>query len=94
MTACWRKRSATIWTGSGNDRIYIDAGNDTIDGGNGSTGCGLVASCCTINLSKAGSQNTGYGSDTLSNIENIQGGSGHDVLAAMVCKHPERRGRP
>ena len=59
----------------------MDAGNDTIDGGAGTDWLWISGKAsATINLSKAGSQNTGYGSDTLSNIENIWGGSGHDVL--------------
>ena len=55
----------------------MDAGNDTIDGGAGTDWLWIMGKAsATINLSKAGSQNTGYGSDTLSNIENIWGGSG------------------
>ena len=51
------------------------------------TGCGLVARLLPINLSKAGSQNTGYGSDTLSNIENIQEVQGMMFERQWVCKH-------
>jgi len=67
--------------GDGDDRLSLDADNDTLDGGagsdwlvvNGSTGV-------TVNLSVTTAQATGYGNDTIRNIENVQGNSGQDRI--------------
>lgn len=65
----------------GNDRLSLDAGDDVMDGGagtdwvvvNGGTGA-------TIDLSRTTAQNTGYGNDTIRNVENAMGNSGADRL--------------
>ena len=84
----WRQWSANILKGgaghdylaggSGHDRIYMDAGNDTIDGGNGSDWVDY-GKAATINRGRIPEYWLWF--DTLSNIENIQGGSGRDVLS-------------
>jgi Ca2+-binding RTX toxin-like protein len=68
--------------GEGTDRIAMDLGNDLIDGGGtfwdelfveGST-------AVTIDLARTTAQVTGLGTDTILNIENVSGGSGHDQI--------------
>lgn len=66
--------------GEGNDMLRLDAGNDLLDGGNGSDwldASGTVAVRVDLGLTTA--QATGYGTDTLRNIEHFAGGSGNDV---------------
>ena len=80
----------TLTGGDGNDRVFGDAGRDTIylDNGrdiiNGGSGRDKVAvsgnSNATVNLSKAGNQNTGFGTDKFVSIEDIDGGGGNDKL--------------
>ena len=80
----------TLTGGNGNDRLFGDAGRDTIylDSGrdiiNGGSGRDKVAvsgnSKATVNLSKAGNQNTGFGTDKFVSIEDIDGGGGNDKL--------------
>ncbi|MFV0383069.1 calcium-binding protein [Paracoccus sp. (in: a-proteobacteria)] len=67
--------------GSGNDRLTLDAGDDTLSGGDGNdwvlaSGTARVK----INLNKTEMQDTGRGTDTLSEVENARGGSGNDRL--------------
>lgn len=68
--------------GSGNDRLQNDAGNDTLDGGAGiDTAIFTGSAAVTINLRLTTAQVTGYGTDTLRNIENLLTGSGNDALS-------------
>ena len=68
----------------GNDVLDGGGGNDLFDGGTGSdtadfSGYGINVS---VDLSLAGAQGTGagLGNDTFASIENVQGGSGSDLL--------------
>lgn len=77
---------------AGNDIIFGGAGNDTIDGGSGNDsltgGAGIdtasyasLTGAVAVSLAIAGAQNTGTGgTDTLTQIENLTGGSGNDTL--------------
>ncbi len=70
----------------GNDRLIGDAlvnGDDTIEGGAGIDRFGLpfnVTNPLTLDLGKTTSQETGYGKDTISAIENAEGTGADDVL--------------
>jgi hypothetical protein len=59
----------------GDDIIYGAAGNDTVDGGPGLDYFSFLSSPngITVNLTVTSPQNTGYGLDSLINIENIEG---------------------
>ena len=68
--------------GTGNDRLQNDAGNDTLDGGTGSDTVSFTGSVgITVNLALTTAQATGYGTDTLLNIENLLTGGGNDNLS-------------
>ncbi len=68
--------------GLGDDRLQNDAGNDTLDGGAGIDTAVFVGSAAvTVNLNLTTAQVTGYGTDTLRNIENLLTGSGNDDLS-------------
>lgn len=68
--------------GKGNDVLEGGLGNDVLDGGEGEDtirfGSGNAA--VTVDLTKDGQQNTGYGYDTIINVENVEGGSGADEI--------------
>jgi len=69
--------------GDGNDTLDGGAGNDTLDGGAGEDTANYNGtSAVWVDLRKNGeAQNTiGYGWDTLKDIENVNGGSGADVI--------------
>lgn len=67
---------------AGNDILLADAGDDVLIAGDGVdtadySGNGRAVS---VNLSTTAAQNTGYGMDSLSGIENLSGGAGNDRL--------------
>jgi Ca2+-binding RTX toxin-like protein len=67
--------------GAGNDLLTGGMGNDVMDGGVGSdrayfTGTGAA----TVNLSLTKAQITGYGADTIMNVEHVTSGTGSDQL--------------
>lgn len=65
----------------GDDRLDLDAGNDMLDGGTGSDWVEVTGTtAATIDLAKTAAQATGYGTDTISNVENASGSSGADKL--------------
>lgn len=67
--------------GAGDDRLQNDAGNDTLDGGTGSDTVFFTGNIgVTVSLALTTAQVTGYGTDTLFNIENLLTGSGNDDL--------------
>jgi Ca2+-binding RTX toxin-like protein len=80
---------------NGNDVLTAGAGNDRLIGGNGTdlmsgdagidtadyTGDGRAVN---VNLSSGAAQNTGYGLDTLSGIENLTAGAGNDRLVGST----------
>ncbi|WP_022685541.1 M10 family metallopeptidase C-terminal domain-containing protein [Sphingomonas phyllosphaerae] len=90
--ALWGNDQANRLAGdAGNDTLDGGAGDDTLDGGAGDDllrgGAGIDtaiyadAVAATVDLSLTGAQDTGYGRDTLSGIENVRGGRGNDVFA-------------
>ena len=69
--------------GAGNDLLFGETGNDNLDGGDGidTVSYAHATAGVTVNLGLLGAQNTlGAGTDTLSQIENLRGGSGADWL--------------
>ena len=74
--------------GSGNDVLTGDAGNNALEGGlgddvlNGGAGNDTVvfsgSAAATVDLSITTAQNTGFGNDTITNIENVRTGSSAD----------------
>ncbi|MGP3699846.1 nidogen-like domain-containing protein, partial [Rhodobacter sp. NSM] len=79
-----------LYGGAGSDQLFGEAGADRLNGGagndilNGGYGADwaefLTSSPVTVNLRLTGPQNTGDGRDRLISIENVESGSGHDVL--------------
>ena len=66
---------------NGNDTIEGGAGNDSMDGGSGTdTALFSGSTPVVVKLGATGGQNTGWGTDTLANIENIKSGRGSDKL--------------
>jgi Ca2+-binding RTX toxin-like protein len=71
----------TLSGGDGTDSLQGDAGNDRLDGGVGSdTAIYTGSTGATVNLGLTTAQVTGYGTDTLLNIENVFGTVGNDSL--------------
>ena len=71
-----------LFGGLGDDRLQNDAGNDTLDGGAGVDTLVFTGSAAvTVNLALTTAQDTGYGTDTLRNIEHLLTGSGNDDLS-------------
>lgn len=69
-----------IYGHSGNDRINGGRGDDTIDAGTG-TDTLVHTGGTSINVSLlVGTAENVFGTDTISNFENVQGGSGSDLL--------------
>jgi serralysin len=67
--------------GSGDDTLEGGFGNDTLEGGAGNNTARYSGStAATVDLSQLTAQNTGYGTDTLSDIRNLEGSSGADAL--------------
>jgi Ca2+-binding RTX toxin-like protein len=70
----------TLRGGDGDDRLSGDAGNDTLDGGAGIDTADYSASTAAVTVDLAAGSATGQGTDTLSSIEVVLGGTGGDVL--------------
>ncbi|MEY4984027.1 MAG: hypothetical protein RIR62_2293 [Pseudomonadota bacterium] len=71
-----------LYAEDGTDRLTLDAGNDLLDGGSGADWVVVNGGYgATVDLSRTTAQNTGYGNDTLRNIENAMGNAGADRLA-------------
>ncbi|THD84462.1 calcium-binding protein [Aliigemmobacter aestuarii] len=71
----------TLKGGAGNDRLQGDAGNDLMLGGTGKDWAVFTGSAAvTVNLGLTGAQNTGWGRDTIREIENVLSGAGRDTL--------------
>ncbi|KLK89841.1 hypothetical protein AA309_29080 [Microvirga vignae] len=68
--------------GAGNDTFEGGAGNDTLDGGEGDDTANYYGTAAVkVDLRLNGSQNTsGYGWDTLKDIENVNGSSNWDTI--------------
>ncbi|NJL41823.1 MAG: calcium-binding protein [Leptolyngbyaceae cyanobacterium SM1_4_3] len=73
----------TIITGEGNDFINAGQGNDSINGGGGKNFVSYADSPngVTVNLNAGFASNDGHGTtDTLTNIQNVEGSRHRDVL--------------
>ncbi|MBN2448010.1 MAG: hypothetical protein JXO22_14865 [Phycisphaerae bacterium] len=70
----------TISGGEGNDVLYGGTGNDVMDGGEGVDTANYYYSESGVNVNLADGTATGEGSDTLSNIENVQGSNYDDTI--------------
>ncbi|MCZ0963029.1 calcium-binding protein [Paracoccus benzoatiresistens] len=69
----------------GTDTLEGGLGNDTIDGGLGVDTIRFTASTAVlVNLSKAAAQNTGWGLDTIRNVENVVTGAGNDRITGSA----------
>lgn len=68
----------------GDDLLALDPGKDTIDGGDGFDVVGdfgdFPTAGVTIDLGKTGGQDTGFGTDTIVNVEGIWGSRKGDTL--------------
>ncbi len=68
-------------SGAGSDTLEGKGGDDYLNGGDDvDTALFLGSDAATVDLSELGAQDTGYGNDTLVNIENITSGTGNDNL--------------
>ena len=74
--------SDTFHGGTGNDTFIGSAGNDVLDGGEGTdtANYSAVTAAMTINLATGVASSTATGSDTLTSIEEVIGGSGDDTF--------------
>jgi serralysin len=71
----------TLNGGAGNDRLQGDAGNDILNGGGGvDTIVYTGDTAATVDLSSTAAQDTGHGTDTITNVENVISSSGDDTL--------------
>lgn len=71
----------TLQGGAGDDVLHGGAGNDLMDGGAGADTAMFGGSVNTrVSLAITGAQDTGHGLDTLTGIENVTSGGGHDHL--------------
>ncbi len=68
----------TITGGPNADTLFSTAGDDVVDGGDGSDT--LVFGVTSVTASLLTGIATGHGNDTFSNIENLTSGSGDDTL--------------
>ncbi len=78
----------TLLGGDGSDKLRLDSGNDHLDGGTGGDWVEISGSVNgRVDLAVTTTQDTGYGMDTLRNIENFLGGSGHDVALGTSAEN-------
>jgi serralysin len=71
--------------GDGNDRLLPGGADDLVDGGAGVDSMIFVGGAgAFVNLSLTTAQNTGHGTDTIRNVENVEGGSGNDWLTGSI----------
>ena len=66
--------------GDFNDTLYGNLGNDTVNGGSGRDTAQFSSLSNRINLNTTRWQNTADGRDRLISIENVNAGSGNDLL--------------
>ncbi len=65
--------------GDGDDSLAVSTGNDVMSGGTGNDTVIVTGTAgATIDLRNASGQYTGYGTDTITGVENLTGGSGDD----------------
>jgi Ca2+-binding RTX toxin-like protein len=71
----------TLLGGGGDDRLLGNGGNDTIDGGDGVDTAAFAFADQLLVVDLGGNSfAVGDGSDTLSNIENVEGSAGDDII--------------
>lgn len=70
----------TLRGGDGNDKLYGGANDDTIDGGPGTDTASFSGSRAAVVASLIANTATGEGSDTLADVENLDGSSRNDDL--------------
>ncbi len=71
-----------VEAGEGNDRIILGDGNDILDGGAGNDRITISnKKGARIDLAVTDAQDTGYGMDKITNVENITGNKHDDVFA-------------
>lgn len=69
----------TLMGGAGDDTLDGGFNDDSLDGGTGNNTAKFSGSTVAkVNLTLTAAQATGYGNDTLTNIQNLEGGSGAD----------------
>ncbi|CAK27603.1 Uncharacterized protein wiht hemolysin-type calcium-binding regions [Synechococcus sp. RCC307] len=73
-------KSDILSGGNGADSLFASLGNDTINGGSGRDTAQFSSRSNRINLNTTSWQNTGDGRDRLISIENVNAGSGNDVV--------------
>lgn len=80
--------------GQGNDLLNGGVGNDVLDGGSGTDWISFQGGrhSAKVDLSIIGPQATGYGHDTILNIENVYGGAGNDILSGNAQHNTIRGG--
>ena len=79
--------------GAGNDRFYVDSGNDVLDGDDGVDWLFFTGTAnATVNLARVTTQDTGYGMDRITNIENVSGGKGDDRIYGTDTSNSLRGG--
>ena len=85
--------SNTLQGGDGDDVLEGGSGSDRLDGGAGNnTARYSGSSAAKVDLRIETAQSTsGYGTDTLIGIANLEGGSGADVLHRQRRRQPARR---
>ncbi len=79
-----------MFGGSGMDNFVLSDsdGNDTINGGAGVDWLRYNGtSAVTVDLSDTTAQSTGYGVDTITNIENVQGTAGNDQITGNASNN-------
>ena len=72
----------TVHGDAGDDTIIGSAGNDTLDGGDGTDTLSYASTAfgVDVHLDTGTASGAEIGTDTLSNIENVTGGSGDDTI--------------
>ncbi|MGZ3218200.1 calcium-binding protein [Paracoccus sp. T5] len=77
-----RQGSDLLEGNAGNDTLIGGLGNDTLDGGAGIDWVSFrgASRAARVDLSVTDPQATGHGFDVIRSIENIQGGTGDDIL--------------
>jgi Ca2+-binding RTX toxin-like protein len=71
----------------GDDRLIGGLGNDRIQGGSGIDTVVFGDVDTRVNLEKTGFQNTGSGMDRIREVENVETGSGNDVIVGDAANN-------
>lgn len=84
-----------VYGGAGNDTLFSNGGDDEFDGGSGSDTVTYVMAddAVTARLWYAGPQDTGDGTDSFKDIENLTGSSFNDWLSGDSASNTIRGGK-